>query len=554
MSDTGNDAREPASDEAREQRHAPDQDTPAAGRSQQHERHEQHDTRSGQGKPDSPGSSKPSDSSDSSDDDGFWNGVARSQEGRILTGVCAGLGRRSGIDPVLFRVAVTALVIASGIGIMLYIAAFLLMRAPDGGPGYVEQWTNRIFDAETVMALLTGVFAVGLMVNLAADGIGPGTLVVGTLFALALLAAHAGGIDILALLRSVPERVAGRRGVRRASAYARPPVYGPPVPYTEPSRPQTSYLWSAASPTAPPRQAPTPPYGPPPQPPRAPEPQDVRDRSMPPHPSAGAPFAPHGPYAPQPYQPFYQPLDPRRRGEYPGGPGGTAYPPVPGQAPQGPPRPPERPRKARKPRRPRTFLGTITVFVSVLVGGIIMAGHSGPGEYVGMHVVGGAMLITVGVGLLVATWFGRGAALVAAGTVMALAVAIAGSGPDMPSSFGARQWRPTDLTAAGRVYQVDVGEGRLDLRQLTFPAGSRTFFTLEVSVGELQVILPPDVRVEVKARARLGDIKIDHSLKGGSNVRFEKTLEPEIKPEGVPATVYLEIKAGLGDVEVRRGA
>ncbi|RBQ16545.1 hypothetical protein DP939_29990 [Spongiactinospora rosea] len=519
MSDTGNDAREPASEEARDQRHAPEQDTPAGGGSQQ-----QGTTRS-------------------SDDDGFWNGVARSQDGRIITGVCAGLGRRAGIDPVLFRVAVTALVIASGIGIMLYIAAFLLMRAPDGGPGYVEQWTNRIFDAETVMALLTGVFALGLMVNLAADGIGPGTLVVGTLFAIALLAAHAGGIDIMALLRSVPERVAGRRGVRHASAYARPPVYGPPVPYTEPSRPQTSYLWSASA-TAPPRQAPAPPPQPPP---RAPEPQDAPDRSMPPHPSAGAPFAPHGPYA---QQPPYQPLDPRRRGEHPG----TFYPPVPGQAPQGPPTPPERPRKARKPRRPRTFLGTITVFVSVLVGGIIMAGHSGPGEYVGMHVVGGAMLITVGLGLLVATWFGRGAALVAAGTVMALAVAVTGSGTDMPSSFGARQWRPTDLGTAGRVYQVDVGEGRLDLRDLRFPAGTRTGFTLEVSVGELRVILPPDVRVVVDARAKLGDIKIDHSLKGGSNVRFEKTLEPEIQPEGEPATVYLEIRAGLGDVEVRRGA
>ncbi len=93
--------------------------------------------------------------------------LARASDGRMLMGVCAGLGRFTGMDPVLFRVGFAVLLLGSGIGVILYIAAFLLMREPGGGPGYVEQWTRRIFDAETVMSLLVAVFMLGLIVNLA---------------------------------------------------------------------------------------------------------------------------------------------------------------------------------------------------------------------------------------------------------------------------------------------------------------------------------------------------------------------------------------------------
>ncbi|WP_449063505.1 hypothetical protein [Planomonospora algeriensis] len=53
---------------------------------------------------------------------------------------------------------------------MLYIAAFLLMREPNGGPGHLEQWTRRDFDGETVLALLAAVFAFGLIINVSSGG------------------------------------------------------------------------------------------------------------------------------------------------------------------------------------------------------------------------------------------------------------------------------------------------------------------------------------------------------------------------------------------------
>nr|BFE86393.1 hypothetical protein GCM10020093_089940 [Planobispora longispora] len=136
----------------------------------------------------------------------------------MLTGVCAGLGRYAGVDPVLFRVGFAMLVIASGVGIMLYVAAFLLMRETSGGPGHVEQWTRRDFDGETVMALLTAVFAFGLVLNVSSGGIGTASVVVGTTFAVSLLAAHARGVDLLALARTMPERVRSSRRTGQRSA------------------------------------------------------------------------------------------------------------------------------------------------------------------------------------------------------------------------------------------------------------------------------------------------------------------------------------------------
>ncbi|NUR90351.1 MAG: PspC domain-containing protein, partial [Nonomuraea sp.] len=144
--------------------------------------------------------------------------LRRSSEGRFLTGVCAGLGRYTGIDPVVFRVGFAMLLLASGIGLFVYLAAFLLMKDPRGGPGIVETWTRRDFDGEAVMALLTAVMAFGLALNLATVWFGTGTLVMGVVLVVSLLAAHANGVDLLALARSMPERLN-----RRQSAASVPP-------------------------------------------------------------------------------------------------------------------------------------------------------------------------------------------------------------------------------------------------------------------------------------------------------------------------------------------
>ncbi|MFI6596443.1 PspC domain-containing protein [Nonomuraea sp. NPDC050536] len=554
--------------------------------------------------------------------------LCRSSEGRFLMGVCAGLGRHTGIDPVVFRVGFAILLFGSGIGLFLYIAAFLLMKEPRGGPGIVEQWTRRDFDADTVMALLTAVLAFGLVINLATVWLGTGTLVVGLLLVVSLLAAHTHGVDLLALARSMPERLSRRQSAEPASA---PPA--PPTPsFTAPTGPvmgapdermsdavRAQRLAQAAeaierakaaraaevertlrgeSPQVPTEQPPT--HQPsaeqepvtahaaeawpaetvpvteqiPVEPAKAAErAEDVQhaegweagrdvpvedvsrtrvdeplpktrvNQTPPPLYAAeappsgrsaglpyGEPFSPHGPY---------QPLDPRRRAGYT-----SPYDP----ALYGRPVPPP------KPRRARSFIGAITFLLALIVGGIVVAVQAKSASGVQPTLVGGAVLITIGAGLLVAAWWGRGAGLVATGTTVALVIGIGLMFGGLPRTVGDSMWTPRSMAETSRLFDVGVGDGRLDLTELAVGPGALATVNASVSIGELTVIVPPDMRVEVHASNRVGDIKVDQSLRGGVKVKFDKTLEPETTPKGAVSTIVLNLKGGVGDMEVRRGA
>ncbi|MDQ3504595.1 MAG: PspC domain-containing protein [Actinomycetota bacterium] len=58
--------------------------------------------------------------------------LQRSSSDRVLTGVCGGLGRHTGVDPILFRIGFVALVFAAGTGVLLYLALAVLMPRDDG--------------------------------------------------------------------------------------------------------------------------------------------------------------------------------------------------------------------------------------------------------------------------------------------------------------------------------------------------------------------------------------------------------------------------------------
>src|ERR687888_200693 len=53
--------------------------------------------------------------------------LKRSRDDRLIAGVCGGLGRYFGIDPVIFRVAAVALILVGGAGVLLYLAAIFLV-------------------------------------------------------------------------------------------------------------------------------------------------------------------------------------------------------------------------------------------------------------------------------------------------------------------------------------------------------------------------------------------------------------------------------------------
>src|SRR5437667_12666173 len=67
--------------------------------------------------------------------------LRRSREDRVIAGVCGGLGRYLGVDPILLRVALVVLAIGGGVGFLIYGGAWLVI--PKEAPGEPRGMTPR---------------------------------------------------------------------------------------------------------------------------------------------------------------------------------------------------------------------------------------------------------------------------------------------------------------------------------------------------------------------------------------------------------------------------
>ena len=59
--------------------------------------------------------------------------LARSRSERVVAGVCGGIGRYLGVDPVLLRIAFIVLALANGLGVIAYVVAWVAI--PEERPG-----------------------------------------------------------------------------------------------------------------------------------------------------------------------------------------------------------------------------------------------------------------------------------------------------------------------------------------------------------------------------------------------------------------------------------
>lgn len=72
--------------------------------------------------------------------------LLRARSGRVLGGVCAGLGRYFNVDPIIFRIGAIVLALVGGAGLLAYFAALLLIPAEDspsaaeGAPAGRNRW------------------------------------------------------------------------------------------------------------------------------------------------------------------------------------------------------------------------------------------------------------------------------------------------------------------------------------------------------------------------------------------------------------------------------
>lgn len=85
--------------------------------------------------------------------------LRRSTEDKVVAGVCGGLGRYFGVDPVWFRVAFVVLTLGGGSGILVYLLAWLLI--PEQRPGESLGRGRSSMDGSIVVGV--ALVAIGLM-------------------------------------------------------------------------------------------------------------------------------------------------------------------------------------------------------------------------------------------------------------------------------------------------------------------------------------------------------------------------------------------------------
>jgi len=87
--------------------------------------------------------------------------LRRAVDDRVIAGVCGGLGRYFGADPVWFRVAFVVLTVGGGSGVLLYLVAWLVI--PEQGPGDTATTTAATIGEHGPIIAGIALTAVGLM-------------------------------------------------------------------------------------------------------------------------------------------------------------------------------------------------------------------------------------------------------------------------------------------------------------------------------------------------------------------------------------------------------
>jgi phage shock protein PspC (stress-responsive transcriptional regulator) len=471
-------------------------------------------------------------------------GLVRPLQGRYVAGVGAALGRATNTDPVLWRVVLAVLVCFGGVGALIYLLLWLVIPEEGDTGSPVEAMFGRGHSntSPAVAVLLIVVAAVLLVFALTRP------------FDLVLL----GAATILAAVVLLT-----RPPGPRAGAHPVPPVPGGSGPTPAPPGPD------APGPTPTPTGRPVAAAGPPggvsgwvgepggqtwPAG-TAGAPKELGSRSGgpgPPAPDAGPATAPGaatpGPPAPGPAAPV--PAAPGAAVPGPPSPGTSGYrPPFAPHGPfAGPPPPP--PPLPRIPRE-RSPLPMLVLSVALLVlgalGGLDLAG------VLDVPAAGylAAALAVVGAGLVTGAWVGRARPLIGLGVVLALGLPVAHAAGtwdrDQPVATNIT-WTPTSVADLDGRYQLTFGEGLLDLRQVDF-AGQDVEISVEVTGGDIKVLVPPEVDVTANAAVFGGNATLFGQQAGGF---VERTVTDPGGAGTGAGTLVINVRVMFGDIEVHR--
>ena len=142
---------------------------------------------------------------------------------------------------------------------------------------------------------------------------------------------------------------------------------------------------------------------------------------------------------------------------------------------------------------------------------------------VDIEVAGAIALGIVGTGLVVSAWFGRARGLVPLAILITIALGVVALiDTPLEGGIGDRNYRPASVRELEDEYRLAIGTMRLDLRDAPLRVGI-TDVTASVGIGELQVVVPADVTVEVHGEAGVGRVAVFGAAEGGVAVERDDT-------------------------------
>jgi phage shock protein PspC (stress-responsive transcriptional regulator) len=403
--------------------------------------------------------------------------VRRDTDNKWLGGVCSGVAARLGVDPIIIRLLLLLLIFFGGVGIALYLTAWVLVPSRSGD--IIAE--RGIKDGEVgplLLAVLAGIVLFGTIFGGRGDWF---------------------GWWIWPLWIIVPIALVVWLVVRRPSGGSQPP-YGsvpPPTPVPHPPAPGTEAAPGTPAPTGASDVTPGQETG--------------EDTSAPAGQQTTAQAGPGGygqpVYAGQPAA--YGPPPGSPHPQAPATPQPGAQPPSYGPPPPGVSVPPPGGRPPRRRVRRAGFLAAVVVSgVALAAYGLMVLLDDQLGWDASAHVLGlaaalavfGLAVLGMGVAGMRSGFTGLLAAILAVATWIAVVV----PGTDYRGGFGDRRWQP--VLAQSQTYELAVGNARLDLRDYPTTPGSVETLTVSMGAGELRIVVPDDLTVEVDGHVNAGTI------------------------------------------------
>ncbi|MGW4478067.1 PspC domain-containing protein [Rhodococcus triatomae] len=445
-----------------------------------------------------------------------------------IAGVAAGVGRRYDVDPVLIRIAFVVSTIFGGAGIVLYLAAWLLLPRAGDDTSAAESLLGRGQSSES--STKTIVLVVALMI--AASTLGPlGVSFGGSgLFSLALML---GGLWLLFQRRPHPPAPL-HDSDPWAGITTPPPGYPPSAGYGT-----SAYASPGVFATLPKTYEPSP-FGAAPA-----EATPSAAAAEPASDVAAATQTPNTATAP----PSGDPEASGRIGADAGAPTDVTAPPAwdpLGVAPFAwdlpEPAPAPKPPTAR-PERPKSRLTSVVLGLAILATAAAWAVAAATGwEWLSPARIGAVGLAVIGIGLVVGAFLRRGyGLLVVTGPLTGFVVLASLVGPiDWDSeNVGTRTWTPATAADIQPEYTGRFGEFTLDLSALELTENKTV--DVDLRMGSFTVLVPENMNVVNHCSMTVGDAQcLPEGLTGG--------------PDGTDGPVLtLNMNGRMGNLEVHRG-